>query len=348
MILDNPRPARGSGGRQAADGPRRRDQDDRPRLSDTRRIIAAAREPSGAAGSGRMARLFALIDTHSVGGLAVGLPLTLAGIDGPRTQSVRQFARNLTQRCATAPVAFNERQRPRSREMIAADYPRAAAKSRDRAPPPSCRLPRTISPKTPDPAAGPNYNFIRRPVAACANQQGFSFGRIASAVAIGARPRPSVYPRSSPTSVPAIRTDLSHMKVAISRTSGQERRGPYDAEFLMPTGCQRSDPEARAALMSCTAGGSNGWCCSIECASDARRIRITKRRGVSRAMSDRIAEKDLACRLRRDLSTRPPSSFRLWHLPALLTKRTLMREIRGGVDRQDAGDRGTPRRHASI
>src|SRR6202034_1393528 len=41
------------------------------------------------------AELFALVDRHGVGGLVIGLPLTLAGIDGPRTQSVRQFARHL-------------------------------------------------------------------------------------------------------------------------------------------------------------------------------------------------------------------------------------------------------------
>ena len=65
-------------------------------LSDTRCIIAT---PLDTIRRRRfrddMARLFALIDTHRAGGLVVGLPLTLAGGDGPRTQSVRQFARNL-------------------------------------------------------------------------------------------------------------------------------------------------------------------------------------------------------------------------------------------------------------
>ena len=42
-----------------------------------------------------MAALFALINKHEVGGLVIGLPLNLAGKDSPRTQSVRQFARNL-------------------------------------------------------------------------------------------------------------------------------------------------------------------------------------------------------------------------------------------------------------
>jgi len=41
------------------------------------------------------ARLLAEIDRHDVGAVVVGLPLALDGRDSPRTQSVRQFARNL-------------------------------------------------------------------------------------------------------------------------------------------------------------------------------------------------------------------------------------------------------------
>src|SRR5438132_13111571 len=65
-------------------------------LSDTRLVIASPLEtirrrrwPDDAA------VLLALVDRHDVGAVVVGLPLTLAGRDGPRTQSVRQFARNL-------------------------------------------------------------------------------------------------------------------------------------------------------------------------------------------------------------------------------------------------------------
>src|ERR1700761_2971263 len=65
-------------------------------LSDTRLVIAS---PLQTIRRGRFrddaARLLALIDRHGVGGLVIGLPLRLAGGDGPRTQSVRQFARNL-------------------------------------------------------------------------------------------------------------------------------------------------------------------------------------------------------------------------------------------------------------
>jgi len=73
-----------------------------------------------------MVKLFALVDTHLVGGLVIGLPLTLAGADGPRTQSVRQFARNLVA-LRDLPVAFwDERLSTAAvtREMIAADLTR--------------------------------------------------------------------------------------------------------------------------------------------------------------------------------------------------------------------------------
>src|SRR5438132_5885593 len=65
-------------------------------LSDTRRVIATPLETIRRRRFAEdMGRLFALVDAHGVGGLVIGLPLTLAGIGGPRTQSVRQFARNL-------------------------------------------------------------------------------------------------------------------------------------------------------------------------------------------------------------------------------------------------------------
>ncbi len=96
-------------------------------LSDTRRIIATPLETIRRRRFREdMARLFALIDTHSVGGLVVGLPLTLAGSDGPRTQSVRQFARNLVA-LRDLPVAlWDERLSTAAvtREMIAADLTR--------------------------------------------------------------------------------------------------------------------------------------------------------------------------------------------------------------------------------
>ena len=96
-------------------------------LSDTRLVIASPLETI------RRHRfrddveaLFALVDRHEVGGLVIGLPLSLSGGDSPRTQSVRQFARNLLA-LRDMPVAFwDERLSTAAviREMIAHDMTR--------------------------------------------------------------------------------------------------------------------------------------------------------------------------------------------------------------------------------
>src|SRR5215831_13885378 len=52
-----------------------------------------------------MARLQALIAERGVGGLVAGLPIGMDGREGPRTQSVRQFAANLL-RLIDLPLAF--------------------------------------------------------------------------------------------------------------------------------------------------------------------------------------------------------------------------------------------------
>jgi putative holliday junction resolvase len=96
-------------------------------LSDTRRVIATPLETIRRRRFGKdMARLFALIDTHGVGGLVIGLPLTLSGADGPRTQSVRQFARNLVALRELPVALWDERLSTAAvtREMIAADLTR--------------------------------------------------------------------------------------------------------------------------------------------------------------------------------------------------------------------------------
>jgi putative pre-16S rRNA nuclease len=96
-------------------------------LSDSRRVIATPvdtiRRRNFRADT---SRLIALIDERGVGGLVIGLPLTLGGGDGPRTQSVRQFARNLLA-LRDLPVAFwDERLSTAAvtREMIAHDMTR--------------------------------------------------------------------------------------------------------------------------------------------------------------------------------------------------------------------------------
>jgi putative Holliday junction resolvase len=96
-------------------------------LSDTRLVIASPLETirrrrfrDDAGG------LFTLIERHGVGGLVIGLPLALSGNDSPRTQSVRQFARNVLA-LRDLPVAFwDERLSTAAvtREMIAHDMTR--------------------------------------------------------------------------------------------------------------------------------------------------------------------------------------------------------------------------------
>src|SRR5713226_4298295 len=97
-------------------------------LSDTRLVIASPLETIRRRGRFRddAAALFALVDRHGVGGLVIGLPLALSGGDSPRTQSVRQFARNLLA-LQDLPMAFwDERLSTAAvtREMIAHDMSR--------------------------------------------------------------------------------------------------------------------------------------------------------------------------------------------------------------------------------
>jgi|SRR5579863_40295 len=96
-------------------------------LSDTRRVIASPLETIRRRRfRDDMAALFALVDRHGVGGLVVGLPLTMEGGEGPRTQSVRQFVRNVLA-VRDLPIAlWDERLSTAAvtREMIAADLTR--------------------------------------------------------------------------------------------------------------------------------------------------------------------------------------------------------------------------------
>ncbi|HEX3864188.1 MAG TPA: Holliday junction resolvase RuvX [Stellaceae bacterium] len=97
-------------------------------LSDTRCVIATPLDTIRRRGrfSDDAAALFAMVDRHGVGGLVIGLPLALDGRDSPRTQSVRQFARNVLA-LRDLPVAFwDERLSTAAvtREMIAHDMTR--------------------------------------------------------------------------------------------------------------------------------------------------------------------------------------------------------------------------------
>lgn len=96
-------------------------------LSDTRRIIATPLETIRRRRfSEDAAHLFALVEAHQVGGLVIGLPVPLAGGSGPRTQSVRQFARNLLNLRDLPVMLWDERLSTAAvtRAMIAADLSR--------------------------------------------------------------------------------------------------------------------------------------------------------------------------------------------------------------------------------
>ena len=96
-------------------------------LSDTRLVIAS---PLDTIRRRRFredaAVLFAEIDRHGVGGLVIGLPLALHGGDSSRTQSVRQFARNVLAIRDFPLLFWDERMSTAAvtREMIAHDMTR--------------------------------------------------------------------------------------------------------------------------------------------------------------------------------------------------------------------------------
>ena len=71
--------------------------------------------------------LLKLIDDRQVGGVVIGLPLNMDGSEGPRCQSVRQFANNLA-KLRDLPMAFWDERLSTvavTRDMIAADLSRS-------------------------------------------------------------------------------------------------------------------------------------------------------------------------------------------------------------------------------
>lgn len=96
-------------------------------LSDTRLVIATPLDTIRRRNfRDDMATLLALIDRHGAGGVVIGLPLSLAGTDTPRSQSVRAFARNLAALRDMPALLWDERLSTAAvtREMIAADMTR--------------------------------------------------------------------------------------------------------------------------------------------------------------------------------------------------------------------------------
>ena len=75
-------------------------------LSDVRRTIASPMETIRRARlAADLARIEARVFEHGVGGYVVGLPVALDGREGPRCQSVRQFAADLL-KARDLPLAF--------------------------------------------------------------------------------------------------------------------------------------------------------------------------------------------------------------------------------------------------
>ena len=75
-------------------------------LSDPGRIIASPLETlQRTRFSADVETLRALMDGHGIGALVIGLPLNMDGSEGPRCQSVRQFADNLLEKM-DVPIAF--------------------------------------------------------------------------------------------------------------------------------------------------------------------------------------------------------------------------------------------------
>src|SRR5690242_2025825 len=96
-------------------------------VSDTRMTIASPLETQRRTRFREDAeRLRQLIAQHSVAALVVGLPIAMDGTEGPRCQSVRQFARNLMDLFEVDIAFWDERLSTAAveREMIAADLTR--------------------------------------------------------------------------------------------------------------------------------------------------------------------------------------------------------------------------------
>ncbi|MBX2855547.1 MAG: Holliday junction resolvase RuvX [Rhodobacteraceae bacterium] len=72
-------------------------------------------------------RLFALVEGRGPRGLVIGLPANMDGSEGPRAQSTRAFARNLSQKTELPMLMWDERLSTVAveRTLIAADVSRA-------------------------------------------------------------------------------------------------------------------------------------------------------------------------------------------------------------------------------
>jgi putative pre-16S rRNA nuclease len=98
-------------------------------LSDTRLLIASPLDTlrRGKRFRDDAATLKTLIEKHGVGGLVIGWPVSMDGSEGPRCQSVRQFAKNLDETTPLPQAFWDERLSTAAvtRGMIAHDMTRA-------------------------------------------------------------------------------------------------------------------------------------------------------------------------------------------------------------------------------
>lgn len=97
-------------------------------LSDLGRMIAT---PMQTLARGKftvdLAKLLELCARHEIGGVVIGYPVNMDGSEGPRCQSVRQYARNLLKHIALPVLLWDERLSTSAvtRMLIEADASRA-------------------------------------------------------------------------------------------------------------------------------------------------------------------------------------------------------------------------------
>jgi len=97
-------------------------------LSDVSRMIAT---PFKTIERGKFTKdleiLISIIKEYNVGGLVLGYPVNMDGSEGPRCQSVRQFARNMAPKIALPVLLMDERMSTMAvtRTMLDADLSRA-------------------------------------------------------------------------------------------------------------------------------------------------------------------------------------------------------------------------------
>ena len=97
-------------------------------LSDVKRIIATPFKTLERSKFSKDAQeLAALVAEHAIGALVLGYPVNMDGSEGPRCQSVRQFARNLMEKIPLPILLFDERMSTMAvtRTMMDADLSRA-------------------------------------------------------------------------------------------------------------------------------------------------------------------------------------------------------------------------------